>query len=350
MATHHHQPNDSSSNHVFYDTAMNDSPESPTSRKRKQEELQYTSHHVMHHQLELPAYYPSSHHTEHQQWLQQQQHPPLPSTQHNVQADVSSSSSSSLVMHFNNEAAMQASSDILPWNHHQQQQQQHSISSLMQSDFNLSDPQQTSAYASSSAYLPPHSNNEQSSTGLIHEGGRHDVLDTATHSGGVGENKGLSEIHHMLHLDQFAAGGHAATATPVSVQTPTATNYGFVDEPDGLHLADLGAGNLHQQRQLIQTWSNSSAGGTTNAQHTSYSNNGSSTPGFFTPGFLESLQEDDNESYHTSDFPFHQPNQNREWHTSSSSSPHGPMEQDAIMVSWAQSCVVAMCILNDLHV
>lgn len=261
---------------------------------------------------------------------------------------------------------MQASSDILPWSH---SQQQHSISTLMQSDFDLSDPQQTSAYGHHHQqqhhhnYLPSHSN-EQSSAGLIHEGGggRHDTASShRTSNGGVGENKGLSEIHQMLNLDQFAAAA-AAAATPTSVQTPTPSNYSFVDEPTsgGLHLADLGAGNLHQQRQLIQSWSNnSSAGGTTNAQHTSYSNNGSSTPGFFTPGFLESLQEDDSESYHTSDFPFHQPNQSREWHASSSSSPHGTttmetaMEHDAIMVSKRGSvvcvCVCVYCIFNGLH-
>lgn len=325
MATHNQNADSSPNGNVFYDNTINDSPESPTSRKRKQEELQYSSHNVIHH-LELPTYY-SSNQNDQQQW---HQHPPQPPQPPQVQA--ATSDASSLVIGFNNEATMQTSSDISPWNHHHNQIPQHSISSLMQPDFNISDPQQTSAYTNSNPYLQPQ-HSEQSSSGLIH-GGRHDVLNsTGGGNGGVGENKGLSEIHQMLNLDQFAT---THTATSTSVQTPTPSNYNFVDEPSSLHLTDLSTGNLHQQRQLIQSWSNDN-GGTTNAQQNNYSNNGNSTPGFFTPGFLESLQEDDNESYHTPGFPFHHHNQSRDWHTSSSSSPPGnmknSMEHDTIMVN-----------------
>lgn len=325
MATHHQNTDSSPNSNAFYDNTINDSPESPTSRKRKQEEFQYSSHNVIHH-LELPSYY-SSNHNNQQQWHQQ---PPQPQQLPQVQAVTSDASS--LVIDFNNEANMQASSDISSWNHHNHQIPQHSISSLMQSDFNISDPQQTSAYTNPNPYLQQQ-HSEQSSSGLTH-GGRHSILNiTGDGNGGVGENKGLSEIHQMLNLDQFATSN---TTNSTSAQTSTPSNYSFVDEPSRLHLTDLGAGNLHQQRQLIQSWSNSN-GGTTNAQQNNYSNNGSSTPGFFTPGFLESLQEDDNESYHTTDFPFHHHNQNRGWNTSSSSSPPGnmenSMEHDTIMVN-----------------
>ncbi|KAI8646890.1 hypothetical protein BD408DRAFT_379689 [Parasitella parasitica] len=307
MATHH-QTNDSSlNNNAFYENAINGSPESPTSRKRKQEEPQYPPHSAAYH-LELSSYYASNQH-EQQQWHQQT--PPHHQQQPQMQA--ATSDASSLVINFNSEANMQASSDISSWSHHHPLPQ-HSISTLMQPDFNMSDPQQPSAYDVSNSYV-------------IHDGCNDISNKTGGGNSGVGENQRLSEIHQMLNLDQFTT---ATSTTSASVQTPTPSSYSFVDEPNDLHLTDLSTANLHQQSQLIQSWSNS-VGGTANAQQSSYSNNGSGTPGFFTPGFLESLQETDNESYHTSDFPFHRQTHNSEWHVSSSS-PQG-IRHDPLMMS-----------------
>jgi hypothetical protein len=154
---------------------------------------------------------------------------------------------------------MQSSSDETSWNHD-------NSFLVMQSTFNSSDPQQQQ--------FP---NYEQETT--IHSG-------NMVHDGGVGENtsRGLTEIHQMLSLDQFQS------------EEPSTCNFTFDSKRQNtLHLTDLGTENLLNQRQLLQSWSS-----TANAN--SYSNNGgSTTPGFFTPGFLESLQE---ESYPTVDFPF----------------------------------------------
>lgn len=87
-------------------------------------------------------------------------------------------------------------------------------------------------------------------------------------NGGVGEN---TEIHNILNLDQ-----------PSSFQ--------FMDTKENntrtLHLNDLG-----NQRLIHQSWSPQQQYAT-----------GANSPGFFTPGFLESLQEDDESPQ---SFPFH---------------------------------------------
>ncbi|CEP18203.1 hypothetical protein [Parasitella parasitica] len=296
----------SANSNVFYANAIHDSPESPTSRKRKQEELQYPSHSASHH-FELSSYYAPNQH-EQQPW--HQQIPPSPHHHQEQQMQAATSDASSLVINFSNQANMQASSDISSWSHHHPLPH-HSISTLMQPDFSMADPQQTSAYVAAGSYMDsPHS----------------ELRGTSDKTGGVGENHSLSEIHQMLNLDQFS------TASTLA-ETPTPTSYSFIEEPAALRLDDLSAANLQQQSQLIQSWSNS-AGRTTNAQQSSnYSNNGSGTPGFFTPGFLGSLQEDDSESYHTSDLNFHRPthSSSSEWNPSCSS-PH-QIEHDPFLVS-----------------
>ncbi|KAG1054155.1 hypothetical protein G6F42_028884 [Rhizopus arrhizus] len=112
---------------------------------------------------------------------------------------------------------MQASSDILPWN--QQQQQQHSVSTLMQPDFHISDPQQTSAYGHSSAYFPQTSHHsEQSRAGLIH-GGRHDVLNTNTNGsgggGGGGDGGGSGSVCRCQQCHPDISGSSCAYTLPL---------------------------------------------------------------------------------------------------------------------------------------
>lgn len=98
-------------------------------------------------------------------------------------------------------------------------------------------------------------------------------------NGGVGEN---TEIHHLLNLDQPSA-------------------FQFINTKENtraLHLDDLG-----NQRLIHQAWSPQ--------QQQNY--NGANSPGFFTPGFLESLQEDENESPES--FPFHVVPPTGHWNT-----------------------------------
>lgn len=96
---------------------------------------------------------------------------------------------------------------------------------------------------------------------------------------GVGEN---TDIHRILNLDQ-----------------PQQHPFNFIDDSKGtatisnarnLHLHDLGSQRLIHQ----QAWS---------PQQQQPFNTGPNSPGFFTPGFLESLQEDESESPQS--FPFH---------------------------------------------
>lgn len=298
MASHHSdslpQPGYSSPNsNVFFNKSSLDS-----TRKRKPV-LQYPAQNVIqeHNVLDLPYY---SHQWKHNQFQQQEQHP---EQQHHQSSAPST----------HNESIMHSSSDLMDapsWDH-DSPDNSFLVMHQQQATFNAADSQPLQ--------FP---NYEQESTSLIH-GGRHDM----GHDGGVGENnsRSLSEIHQMLSLDEFQS--EAPCTSSVS-----SFSFENKDMPrsNTLHSTDLGAGNLLEQRQLLQSWSD---GGTTNAQN-SYSNNGSTTPGFFTPGFLESLQEDDNESYHTPEFPFHQSNTAREdWTQAPPSRKFTPVEHDMIMVN-----------------
>lgn len=144
--------------------------------------------------------------------------------------------------------------------------------------------------------------------------------------GGVGEN---TEIHQILNLDQPS---HFQFVDTTKENTRT------------LHLNDLGNSRLihqawspqqqHPQQQPQQQF---------NTNSTNNSNNPSS-PGFFTPGFLESLQEDENESPES--FPFHVPPP-RHWSLDESHHHHhqksSSMEHDTIMVKFLLNVV---CVPN----
>lgn len=114
----------------------------------------------------------------------------------------------------------------------------------------------------------------------------------------VGEN--TNEIHQILNLDE-----------PIS----------FVNTAkDTRNIAGL---NLNDSRLMHQTWS-------PQPQQQSF-NTGASSPGFFTPGFLESLQEDENESPQS--FPFHVTTKNWNLEREEIST----MEHDTIMVMYMTS-------------
>lgn len=123
-------------------------------------------------------------------------------------------------------------------------------------------------------------------------------------NGGVGEN---TEIHQILNLDQPSA-------------------FQFMDTKENtrtLHLNDLG-----NQRLIHQAWSPQ--------QQQQY--NGANSPGFFTPGFLESLQEDENESPES--FPFHVLSPTRNWNNGlDENHAKSNIEHDAILVSKEILCI-----------
>ncbi|KAI9273332.1 hypothetical protein EDC94DRAFT_510969 [Helicostylum pulchrum] len=119
-------------------------------------------------------------------------------------------------------------------------------------------------------------------------------------NGGVGEN---TEIHQILNLDQ-----------PSPFQFVDTTK----DNTRTLHLNDLG-----NSRLIHQAWSPQQP------QYNNNANNNPSSPGFFTPGFLESLQEDENESPES--FPFHVPPPTRNWSLDESHAKPS-MEHETIMV------------------
>jgi hypothetical protein len=299
MASHHSDslPHSGylSPNSNFFNTASPDS-----TRKRKQE-LQYPGHTVIqdHNVLDLPYYSQSWRHGQFQQ--------PEPAV--------------------HNEANMQSSSDLIEtssWNHESPNNNSFLVMHQHQATFNSSDPQPLQNYY------------EQETTGLI-QSVRHDM----GNDGGVGENssRGLNEIHQMLSLDQFQSEAPSISSVPSFAYNDNNKN---MTRPNTMNLTDLGAGNLLEQRQLLQSWS---SGNTTNAQNSSYSNNGSTTPVFFSPGFLESLQEDDNESYHTPEFPFHQsnPSKAQDWSHSPPSRKFTSVEHNTIMVKNRCSVLFYIC-------
>lgn len=116
----------------------------------------------------------------------------------------------------------------------------------------------------------------------------------------VGEN--TNEIHQILNLDE-----------PISFVNNT---------KDTRNIAGL---NLNDSRLMHQTWS-------PQPQQQPF-NTGASSPGFFTPGFLESLQEDENESPQS--FPFHVTTKNWNLEREEIST----MEHDTIMVMYMTSYI-----------
>lgn len=123
-----------------------------------------------------------------------------------------------------------------------------------------------------------------------------------SNNGGVGEN---SEIHHLLNLDQ-----------PSSAFQFIDTQKDNNNSTRTLHLHDLGNSRLIQH----QPWSAS--------PQPQQQYNGANSPGFFTPGFLESLQEDENESPQS--FPFHVLPSTRHWNTTEDTKSN--IEPDSILV------------------
>ncbi|CEI88452.1 hypothetical protein RMCBS344292_02842 [Rhizopus microsporus] len=91
-----------------------------------------------------------------------------------------------------------------------------------------------------------------------------------SHNEGVGENNNLTDI--MVDFDTL---GQPNTFQRI-VQRPN------------LQLTDLNVLHQRHQQQLIQSWDNTSS-----PMHSPSSRYSPGTPGFFTPGFLESLQEDE---------------------------------------------------------
>jgi hypothetical protein len=105
------------------------------------------------------------------------------------------------------------------------------------------------------------------------------IINNQKCSTGVGAN---TETHQIVNLDQpqqqpFNFVDNSKDASNNAINTRT------------LHLHDLGS-----QRLIHQAWP---------PQNQQSFNNGPNSPGFFTPGFLESLQEDEHESPES--FPFH---------------------------------------------
>ncbi|KAI9471849.1 MAG: hypothetical protein EXX96DRAFT_581940 [Benjaminiella poitrasii] len=245
----------------------NSTSESPSTRKRKQEEFNYSTEQSV--LVDLPFYS--------QQWK------PTPSL-----FDARTLRSSDIISL--NETNIHASSDLLKtpscWNHFGNESQN--------TDTSFSNMRQHQGCNSSTIMMGRESP-------LIQEN-NHSISTNTTEV--VSEDKGgFSEIQSMLSFDPFQS------------QLPSSTNQ--IDrnttrqEPSlNLHLNDLETESIYQERQqFVQSWNSS---GSNQIRYTS--GGGSDTPTFFTPGFLESLQED--EPYSASSFPYHT-NKENNWGRSS---------------------------------